>query len=283
MLMPKLVVRQDENPMDPRTENENLGTMLLYHSRYTLGDKGAEDKLKELVFAIDNISDEDQEAIDKISFSYGSNDMVTAINILRKYDAAVVLPVHAYIHGGITISTTPFSDRFDSGQLGWIFAGGKEVDAFKESWSPAWREEYYAGKSDKEILETFLVSEVKEYDDYLCGNVYGYEVDIDGAVVESCWNYIGDEKYAEEDGKASLLMVIRSEIVEEVYTQAKDEYLHNKSLETARGLLYGNVSEEAINAIRSIAKAADEAGIPQAELYSGIVENKEEYMSLFKK
>lgn len=245
--------------------------------------RGAEDKLKELVFAIDNISDEDQEAIDKISFSYGSNDMVTAINILRKYDAAVVLPVHAYIHGGITISTTPFSDRFDSGQLGWIFAGGKEVDAFKESWSPAWREEYYAGKSDKEILETFLVSEVKEYDDYLCGNVYGYEVDIDGAVVESCWNYIGDEKYAEEDGKASLLMVIRSEIVEEVYTQAKDEYLHNKSLETARGLLYGNVSEEAINAIRSIAKAADEAGIPQAELYSGIVENKEEYMSLFKK
>jgi len=35
-------------------------------------------------------------------------------------------PVYAYIHGGITVSTTPFSCRWDSGVLGFIRTTSKE-------------------------------------------------------------------------------------------------------------------------------------------------------------
>ena len=48
----------------------------------------------------------------------------------------------------------------------------------------------------------YLESEVKVYDDFLAGNVWGYVVeDSEGEHIESCWGYYGD--YTDDYGPIS--------------------------------------------------------------------------------
>ncbi len=97
----------------------------------------------------------------------------------------VILPLYLYDHSGITISCSnayPYNDRWDAGQVGWIYASHKEI-----------AEEY--GKVDEETLkkaEDTLISETNTYDYYLRGDCYGYIIEKDGEEVDSCWGYLGD-------------------------------------------------------------------------------------------
>src|SRR5271157_3909336 len=92
----------DNNPMDPRKEWDNLGTMICVHKRYYLGDK----------------------------HSYNHKDYSSwdeFIAAVEKAEGPIVwLPLYLYDHSGITINTTGFSGqdsaRWDWGQLGFIYA-----------------------------------------------------------------------------------------------------------------------------------------------------------------
>ena len=77
-------------------------------------------------------------------------------------DKIINLPVYMYEHSGITISTKPFSCRFDSCQIGFIYVDKNEV-----------REHFKVKKISKKILKKvtdMLENDVKEYDEYLQGN-----------------------------------------------------------------------------------------------------------------
>lgn len=97
----------------------------------------------------------------------------------------VILPLYLYDHSGITISCSnayPYNDRWDAGQVGWIYASHKDVE-----------KEY--GNVNQETIErakNTLVAETKTYDYYLQGECYGYIIEKDGAEVDSCWGYLGD-------------------------------------------------------------------------------------------
>jgi len=155
----------DENAESPR-EWDNLGTMICFHRRYNLGD----------------------------SHSFNHNDyngwdeMERAIE--KEYDA-VVLPMYMYDHSGITISTSPFSCPWDSGQIGFI-AISKEKARKEYGWK-------LITKARKEKLTKYLEGEVETYDQYLRGDVYGYEVlDENGEQEDSCWGYYGLDSAIEE-------------------------------------------------------------------------------------
>ena len=90
-------VETDDDPLNPREEYDNMGTMVCFHKRYVLGDKH---EYKE-------------------SDYNGWGELEKAIT--RKEDAAVLLPIFMYDHSGITIQTRPFSCPWDSGQVGFIF------------------------------------------------------------------------------------------------------------------------------------------------------------------
>lgn len=97
----KLTVFQDETPESPR-EWSNIGTMVCAHKRYSLGDEKADpDELY--------TSWEEQLAEEILTPNGGE-------------DAVVYLPLYLYDHSGITMNTTGFSCRWDSGQVGWIYA-----------------------------------------------------------------------------------------------------------------------------------------------------------------
>jgi len=121
--------------------------------------------------------------------------------LVKKYKALAILPVYMYAHSGQTIATTPFSCKWDSGQIGFIFIN-KEV---LNEWGFKSRIGYE--KSTKSTLEDSLVSSVALYDDYITGNVWGYQVgNEDDDSLESCWGYYGDagKEMAMQEAKSHI-------------------------------------------------------------------------------
>lgn len=132
---------------------DNQGTMVCFHRNYTLGDKH-------------ELSVEE------------AKELVSRKNVIS-------LPLYLYDHSGITMNTTGFHCPWDSGQVGFIYVTKEDV-----------RKEYSVKKISKKLLNMViqnLISEVKVYDAYLTGDVYGYEIEHDGEYVDSCWGYFGEE------------------------------------------------------------------------------------------
>ena len=175
----KVVVEQDLYPQNPR-EWDNVGTVVLNNrSKYNFGDETASpDYLKEL-------------EADKI---------------------LICLPIYLYDHSGITINTTGFTCRWDSGQVGVIYCT-KET-AVKEFGKTLCTEKV-KGKALKR-----LEGEIEVLDAYLTGEVYGYRVlDHLGEEVHSCWGFYGDSNYALQEGIAEAKAMSR---LEEVSTEDQD-------------------------------------------------------------
>ena len=157
----------DEDPQNPREEFDNMGTIVAFHKNYILGDKH---EYKESDYS-------------------GWDELEKAIT--RDHDPAVVLPIFMYDHSGITISTRPFSCQWDSVQVGFVFISKDKV-----------RSEYGVKRLSNRVLElaeNVLIQEVKTYDDYLTGNVWGYAIsDKFGNEYESCWGFYGEDYCREE-------------------------------------------------------------------------------------
>lgn len=96
------------------------------------------------------------------------------------------LPLYLYDHGGITMSTGAFQCPWDSGQVGYIYISRE--DAKRE----------YGDVSNDRIYD-LLRGEVDTYDQYLRGDVWGYEILApDGECVDSCWGFFGSGYCREE-------------------------------------------------------------------------------------
>ena len=95
-------------------------------------------------------------------------------------DDMISLPLYLYDHSGITMNTTGFSCPWDSGQVGRICVSRERVVA------------EYGKDYTVEQIESILRSEVEEYDKYIRGEVYGYEIQFaDDVDPDSCWGFIG--------------------------------------------------------------------------------------------
>ena len=90
----KAIIERDQWAESPRTAFDNLSTFIFLGKHSNLGDKH------------------------DLHGDFGSfKGHEKAIR--KAYDVAVLMPVYAYIHSGMTISTEPFSCPWDSGQLGF--------------------------------------------------------------------------------------------------------------------------------------------------------------------
>lgn len=124
------------------------------------------------------------------------------------------LPLYLYDHSGITMSTSPFSCPWDSGCVGIIYI---TKDKIKEECG--WK---VLTKARKEKILQYLRNEVETYDQYLTGDVWGFEVveydEEDGYEKEtdSCWGFYGSDPAT--NGMAEHLALPLSEYeIEEVY------------------------------------------------------------------
>jgi hypothetical protein len=126
------------------------------------------------------------------------------LNKLVKRRDVIALPLYLYDHSGISMSTGrnyPFNCPWDSGQVGYIFVAYENI-----------RKSFATKRLTKKVIKNALEcleSEVKVYNDYLMGNVYGYIVKRNGGDVDSCWGYIG-----EYDGKEYGALIAAKEMVD---------------------------------------------------------------------
>ena len=140
-----LEVYQDSDIESPRMW-DNLGTMLCFHNRYNLGDELEDDEKPDSFEGWDDLKD----------------------YLIRKCKGGVILPLYLMDHSGLSISTTPFSCRWDSGQVGFIYVTADDI-----------RKEYDVKETEipEDIIEKVtrcLEGEVETYDQYLSGDVYGF-------------------------------------------------------------------------------------------------------------
>lgn len=124
------------------------------------------------------------------------------------YDGYWYFPVYAYIHSGVSLSlgrtSYPFNDRWDVSFKG--FALVKK----QKGWT--W-------KRDKAI--SVAQSIVNEWNDYLSGNVYGYNIEETG---DSCWGFYGDY-----DAKGGCLDEAKSNIDSYIKEKRKSHFSQLKT------------------------------------------------------
>ena len=177
----KIEIITDNDPLNPRTEWDNLGTMACWHKSYGLGDKHSYKHPENLYLDLKN-ADQDPAG----SLFKNSSELMDAFYGLKDI---ICLPLYLFDHGGITMKTTPFSCPWDSGWVGLIYITKAKIRKVY-SWKVITK-----ARADK--IRDYLIGEVETYDQYLTGEVYGYKVlNPDGEDVHSCWGFYGDDHEA---------------------------------------------------------------------------------------
>ena len=163
-----LKVYRDVSPESPR-EWDNLGTMLIWNREYNLGDKNP------------YASKEDfKEATSPESGYFDGKDI------------AVEIPVAFHDYGGWGAK---ISETGDDNATGYIYATKQQIE-----------KEY--GQVDPQTVSKarkVLEEEIKTYNQYLMGEIYGFVIKDRGEVKDSLWGmYANDEKKLKEEIKYNV-------------------------------------------------------------------------------
>lgn len=215
----------DSASFNPRKEYDcHAGRMICWHHRYDLGDEHSynrEQFLEELACEADSGVGEKIDHLENVGYDnhyeYAKENDINACHeyaaekvrievdeLCEKvvHDNFIMLPLYLYDHSGITMSTGSLGCEWDSCQVGWIICDKKTIDAD------------FGGDHDKAV--NALRNEVKVYDHYLTGDVYGFVVEERETVdcpccerpfswveTDSCWGFYGSN--VRENGMADHL------------------------------------------------------------------------------
>lgn len=179
----EIKVCYDPDPMHPRRDWDNFGTMVCFHNRYDLGDNES----------LPSIDPSDFESFEEM-----------ADYLFKEEDAAVVLPLSLYDHSGITMFVGEASG-WDCGQVGFIYVTREKI-----------LKDFGRKRLSKKLLDrvrNILVGEVETYDKFLTGQVYGFMVEpkegYEGETCDdSCWGFF-DRDYMVEEAKSNIDYCIR--------------------------------------------------------------------------
>lgn len=152
---------------------DNVGTMVCWHNRYTLGD-------------IQPACSPDKYMLELMQLReyrlhvYWVPDDIKLEHVKRYINKHfIVLPLYLYDHGGLSMCTSPFGCPWDSGQVGFI----------------------YVERTSREYSDPIagLTAEVDIYDQWLRGDVYCYTVeDSAGEILDSCCGFYGYDDCRQE-------------------------------------------------------------------------------------
>lgn len=161
-------IYSDDYPQNPRKEWDNFGHMVCFHGKYDLGDKH-------------DLRSEDFSGWDEMEK-----------HLRKELGAEVILPLYLLDHSGITMRTGSFNDPWDSGQVGFIYS--TRADILKEF------KKKIISKALRKRVENLLEGEVKTYDQYLTGDVYGFNIKspFEGTEDDSCYGFFGFDECLQE-------------------------------------------------------------------------------------
>ena len=203
----------------PRKDCDNAGVMVCHHRRYDLGDPQTEKDMADEIRQHPDfkqtwddeyiVDAEGYEVVDENGYfvenpEWKALDEITAVQLGAIMDTLGLPNLELYLcdHSGLSMNTSGFGCRWDSGTVGVIYMPYKTYM------------EEFGGDFDKAI--NCLKAEVATYDTYLSGDVYGFNaypyivdeegyiaVDMDSPSDSSCWGLYGHD-YAMEEIRMSL-------------------------------------------------------------------------------
>lgn len=160
-------VISDPDPVNPRKDDGNIGTMVCWHRRYSLGDQQPAWSPSEFNWRL--MQTREQSVGRDVSEDLSPE---CAQEYVEKW--FVVLPLYLYDHSGLVMNTAGFSCPWDSGQVGHIYSS---LETAGEAYGcKAW-ESLVAGAAVKSLLHVTierLTREVEIYSCYLEGAVYAW-------------------------------------------------------------------------------------------------------------
>ena len=222
----------DPDPINPRKDYDNLGTMLCWHRRYTLGDEQpkenpthainrlAEEACPRLAQIVENWEGVSWEwlrdntpnmTFEQRQQAIGAHLRELTNAVLDKY--FVILPLYLFDHSGITMRCRPFSCPWDSGQVGYLVCSLEDARKnFMLDQGADWNTcvpwdstggEVKTTKSLREATVAVLEAEVELYDQYLRGDVFGFVVEecetceccghTKWKELDSCFGFLGND------------------------------------------------------------------------------------------
>jgi len=158
----------DECDESPRVW-DNLSTLVCWHKRMNIGDKNFNLDVEKQVHAFNEVINE------------------------AKKNGDLMYPLYIYDHSGVSLSvhrTYPYNDPWDAGQVGIVIVSKKDI-----------REAYNVKKVTKQIKEkvfSVVENEIKTYNQYLNGEVYGYVTYDSNGEVDSCWGFYDKDECIDE-------------------------------------------------------------------------------------
>lgn len=159
---------RDENPLNPRVEWDNLGTMVGWSREYNVGEERARssrDFLEDL-------------AGELVEGDLSIHDTLTEDRLLELVrEHAVLLPVYVRGRGDGCFAGSPSDDL--EGADGAIYVTLTRA-----------AEEY--PRDMRACAEGMLKVEVETFNHYASGEVYGWIVECGGEHLDSCWGYFDD-------------------------------------------------------------------------------------------
>ena len=206
----------DDDPINPCVDYDQFGKMVCFHSRYNLGHETP--KCDSLDYLIGLASDVLPDGVESLARKYREpGESWDDASYMRDYELRcriesdpdklhkvidahfLMLPLYLYDHSGLTMRTSAFSCPWDSSQVGFVFAS--KADTIREFGKGG----RLTAKARQDAFD-LMAAEVKNYDDYLTGNCWGFVVEVfDGDEwknVDSCWGFLGDPDYCLTEGKA---------------------------------------------------------------------------------
>ena len=146
----ELYLAFDPQPDNPREWSSNIAEFICFHNRYQLGDK---------------------------------HDYRTPADFLRWLETRearyyLVRDLYLYDHSGLTISLSPFSCPWDSGQIGWVRVDLRVICQQLYPGSKFGRLNAASRKRVFEFADQAIQNEVDTYDIFLRGDVFCYCIQV---------------------------------------------------------------------------------------------------------
>ena len=192
-------IDQDHDPLNPRTDYDNMSTMCCYHSNYNLGDEHEQHpeahSIQEEIAL--RFAEDDEDLIDAIRYA-DDEEVKRHLERAIKHASqnAVIMPLYLFDHSGLSMSVNDFGCRWDSGTVGFAYITRERM--LKEFGGK------YFTKKLRERAAEIIRAEVELYDEYLTGNVYHYNIE---EFNDGCGSFFG---YDHE--KSGLLAYARDAI-----------------------------------------------------------------------
>lgn len=168
----------DEDVENPRSEDYNLTHFVIESNKYSTGE--CQDKVNDVL----------RKVAKALGFAvYGRTNRELIEAFLQSKNKQIgryieIQPLYVYDHSGVTYSTSPFSCRWDSGQVGYVFTTRYDYEEFG-----------LTEKFNPESARVKIENEVKHWDHYAQGDTFYFTIeDKEGENIESVGGFIGDRR-----------------------------------------------------------------------------------------